>query len=448
MATLRQYVNLDPGLPDELKEIKPLRAGRKLRLVARISPVSEGVPVVFEMKVGGKNVSPSLDEANFSKKEQQHLKKKIGSMPGFARRRSTTDKQGKARATFTLSEFGGDEFEVSAYIGGKKGKKKLLADKFVVWRRFYYQVSSFKSGPKGAGRGGGALAAISTFPMGTVKKEFEDRLHNIEMIDESKTPSITRRCNVLVDDKDYKKSAREGYDDKREPLSMRMVLVNMIAVNKDGYLANLITVKEGLPVEVQLRKRLWFDESLPEKEDWLIEAEWRWDEKSSWKDLDKAYLKAKNEHTIVINFQDIPKKHFLHFFRKAQIRLKLRYLSSSTNGVSWYNAVWIANTAMHRADYSDALKQMVTVHEAGHFIDMVPPTQSTHYVGHGHQGPHCSQGLSALEKALQKYWGLHGTCVMFGECGESSVKYNKFCADCDESVRTRKVRLDRMPQGW
>jgi hypothetical protein len=75
-------------------------------------------------------------------------------MPGVFRKRVATDENGEAKVELHLSGFGGDEFEVKAYVlkpGGKKGKE-LLSQKYVVWRRIYYQVGRFKSGTVGANR--------------------------------------------------------------------------------------------------------------------------------------------------------------------------------------------------------------------------------------------------------------------------------------------------------
>jgi hypothetical protein len=268
------------------------------------------------------------------------------------------------------------------------------------------------------------------------------------MIDETTTDLITRRANVVntEDDSVLQKSAREGYDPKREPLAMRVVLVNQLASNVEGWHSDIVNVEENAAVTVTARRILWVDESLPRTEDWALEAQWRRDEHDGWKTLERKYLQRTAPNKFIINFREIPKKGFFDWFRKAQVRLKLRYLDSSTNGLSWCNAIWLAAENMHKGARSATDKQQTTIHETGHFIGMVPAGQSTHYVGHGHQGGHCSTGLSAAQKALPKYGGLPGTCVMFGE--NATTRKEQFCTICDDSVRTRKVVLSTMPASW
>lgn len=448
MPDVKQYVNIDPSQADQRKELPAKQAGREVVLEATISPKKKGVLVYFEIKSTAKNIVPSLEEANFSPDKLKHLRKRIGGLPGTSTRCSRTDGKGVARVTVKLSEFGGDEFETKAYIQLKNGKKKeLKGDKYIVWRRIYYQVSRFKAGPKGAGRTG-TLSEIPKLDWSVVEQEFKDREHNIEMLDETSTDLITRRANVVNtnDDNVLKKSAREGYDPKREPLAMRVVMVNQLASNEVRWLTDVVKVDENTPTTVNTPRKLWVDESLPRTEDWAVAAEWRRDDKDGWKPLDRAYLQRTAATQFIINFREIPKKHFFDWFREAEIRVKLRYLAGSTNGLSWYNTIWIAAENMHRGARTENAKQQTTIHETGHFIGMVPAGQPTHYVGHGHQGGHCTTGLSPADTALADYGGLPGTCVMFGE--NAATRKKEFCTECDKSVRTRKVVLTQMPASW
>ena len=82
----------------------------------------------------------------------------------------------------------------------------------------------------------------------------------------------------------------------------------------------------------------------------------------------------------------------------------------------------------------------------GHFIDMVPSAQATHYKNHGHQGGHCTTGLSDADKKKSSYSGLPGTCVMFGE--NAVGRSNEFCATCDPSVRKSPIKRSGMPAAW
>jgi len=448
MADVNQYVNVDPAKPDERKEIDVKRAGRSVVVVATVSPKKKGIRVYFDMKSTGNNIVPSLEEANFSSDKLRHLRGRAGGLPGRSTRSALTDAKGEARLTIKLSEFGGDAFEVEAYLlkKGKKGKT-LQADKYIVWRRVYYQVSRFKAAPKGAGRAG-ALPLPPALVWAGVSDEYKARDHNIELVDETATDLITRWANVLDPDDGakLKKSAREGYDPKREPLAMRVVLVHQLATPDEAWFADIVKVKENTPTTVTTTRELWIDESLPLTEDWAVTAQWRRDKKDGWKTLDRKYLTYTSATTFQVNFRDIPKDGFFDFFRSAELRFKLRYLDGSTNGLSWYNAIWLAAENMHIGARSVDAKQQTTIHEAGQFIGMVPAAQSTQYTGHGHQGGHCFTGLSAADQAGADYRGLSGTCVMFGE--NATSRKGVFCSTCDPSVRTRKVVLTKMPASW
>ncbi len=453
MAEIKQYVNLDPTSKDQLNELDAKRAGKIISVKAKLNKKIAGVPIVFEIVSGEENIVRALDSKNFPASQRKKLAELRLAMPGLenpamGRRRVCTDDEGVARVTFVLSEFGGDEFEVKAYIKNKKGKKELLTDKYIVWRRIYYQVSRFRSGPKGAGRVG-TLPEIPHFDWGPVKQEFEARKHNIELVDDSSQDLISRRCNVIETEKDedLKKSAKEGYDNKREPVSLRCVLINMIAESTERVLKT-VTVSQNSPIIITLDHELWVDESKPDKDDFIVGAYWKHvgEIETDWKPFDKAFVEMISSNQIKINFAKIPKRDIFHIFRKAHVKLIVRMLDGSTNGLSWYNAIWIANQCMHEGDRLVKDKQATTIHETGHFIGMVPNTQSTHYTEHGHQGGHCSTGLSPAQKLKDKYWGLPGTCVMFGE--SAAERKNQFCAGCDLSVRKANIVLRRMPGNW
>lgn len=452
MADLKQYVNVDPTKADERKDIAADRAGRTIKVVAEVSPKKKDVTVCFEIELGADNVVKSLDEANFSSEELKFLKKKKLTLPGFvmpgkAKRRARTNDQGKAELELLLSEHGGDEFEVKAYIPKKGGGKgpELKSDKYIVWRRVYFQTSRFKSGPKGANRTG-TLVEIPALAMGPVSTEYTARKHNIELVDDGGTDLITRRCNVLEDDEHYKKSAKEGYDPKREPLAMRLVHVAQIASSAVAEI-EFPVVHEGTQIEKQTPYYLWKDESLALGADWFVKAQWRRTEGDlTWKDLDRAYVTSDGISKIQILFQNIPKTGVFDWFRKARVKVTYRHLKGSTNGVSWYNAIWLAHENMHSGLRGDPAKQQTMIHEVGHFVGLVPAAQSTQYTGKDHQGGHCSTGIPGGELGDASYRGKSGTCVMFGENG--AQRQGTFCATCDPSVRTAKVRIQTMPGDW
>jgi hypothetical protein len=105
----------------------------------------------------------------------------------------------------------------------------------------------------------------------------------------------------------------------------------------------------------------------------------------------------------------------------------------------------IATRANWQARAAAAQVQTI-IHELGHQFGFAPdgtdldrgPNQ---YTGHGHAGSHCSLGAGVTPAQAANpnfmYWGLPGTCVMFGE--NSAARQNAFCADCGPAMRKQDL---------
>lgn len=441
MAIKKQYVNLDPTRPEQLKEIPAARAGSQLKLVATVNKKRSGVTVMFELKSGAGNQVPNLDGRNFSAKQ-------IGKLPGLGsrakvERRVLTNNKGKAEITFFLSEYGGDEFDVRAWIPGKGGKQ-LFSDKYIVWKRFYYQVSRFDVGAAHASRGGAVLPAIPALGLDPVLAEFTARNHNIEIIKDPAPDLIPGRAEI-ADRPVRTAAAAQGYTRTREPLSMRVVHVRQIATNATTQ-RTFEGFTEGVLKQIDLGAAPWIDESLSLNTDWLVTAEWAWtsgDMFGSWKPLAGVnHFVVAGGSAVNVTFPVMPARGW-YTDRNLRLRLTYRYLNGSTNGMQWYNSVWLASENMGLGARTVPAKEQTAIHEIGHFIGMAAARQSTHYVDHGHQGSHCSKGLSVTDKALTSYGGMNGTCVMFGE--NAATRTGQFCAVCDASVCAADIDIPRMP---
>lgn len=453
---IKQYVNLEPDKANELKDLAPERAGRNIKLVAKLNKPVAGVPVVFELIAGQKN--SYLHVQNYSQKHLAYIRKKLYGLDftGRAKRRVVTDDNGEATVEFILSAFGGDEFEVKAYVpkrGGQKGKE-LITEKYVTWRRIYYQVSRFQAGKLGACQKG-SLPEIPHIDWASVEKEFkaESRKHHIELVREDHKDLIRRYANVLdtnLNEQELKLAALDGYKPERKSVTMRCVLVNMIAEQGQKEHETEVTANR-LPISIQTKKgaTLWSDRSLHRGEDCVLVAKWLFADgkDTQWKNFNPRLFEGVGPNTLVLHLEEIPDNLYKPVLGDRPVKiilaLKLRTLAGSTNGLSWYNGIWIANENMHAGKRPEAQKQATTIHEAGHFIGMVSDLQKTYYEHRdrrgGHVGPHCSTGLSAQELKLPVYSGLNGTCVMFGESAASRKPI--FCSECDKSVHEAAVRV-------
>ena len=242
-------------------------------------------------------------------------------------------------------------------------------------------------------------------------------------------------------------SANDGYDNAKEPVTIRTVLVNEISDAKFAELEFPI-VKENTDETKRIEGALFFDESMNVKEDFLIDATWKYADgnDTSEKPLDFKYVEAVNHNTVKINFSKIPKRHLLDVWRKVSIKLNLRVLTASSNGLATGNTIWLASANMYKGKRTDSEKQHTTIHEIGHFIDMVAKGQETRYEGKEHRGPHCWQGLSKEQQKSDDYRDLPGTCIMFG--GSVETRQGCFCVDCSPSVRTFPVPPKKMRTDW
>jgi hypothetical protein len=439
MADIKQYVNLDPTKPKQLDGLDKARAGKTVVLAATIAPKKSGIPIAFEITHGAQNVA----------------------RPGHTERRiATTTDDGKATLSYDLSEHGGDEFTVKASLalGPKKGQA-LSSDKYIVWRRLYYQMSRFKAGTPGKGQPDGSVPEVAAYDISPAEAELAAREHNIELVDKTTTDLIKRYANVMTSDDDskaFKKSGKDSYDKALEPVALRVVIIHELATAATAKITQL-AIANSTTVSVTFPHHLWEDLTKEKETDWLVEGHWRFLGDTDWQSIPQKWIKktASNKASIDLDGAELGAggmwwwRKEVDRTRTIDVRLTYRYAAGSANGMSWYNAIWLASSNMNQgARTADAMKQ-TAIHEIGHFIGMVPTTQSTHYANHGHQGGHCTQGLLPSQittNPTDPYNGLSGTCIMFGENAPSRLP--KFCADCDPSVRKSPVQRTGMPKSW
>jgi hypothetical protein len=240
---------------------------------------------------------------------------------------------------------------------------------------------------------------------------------------------------------------------EREPVSLRVVLCNMISTPYEKT-EECIIVLDRKSIDINFPDLvLWQDDSLPIGTDCIISAHIQFHEKDTPRPINGIFMYGVGPSTIRIRFdlmeQSVLEASFGKNPTKAKATFKLRLLESSTNGLSWYNAVWLAHNFMHgKTPYTPGGKQSTAIHELGHFVDMVNKRQSTWYEDHEHNGPHCSTGISPAKLTSPDYRGLKGTCVMFGEGDPLAKVVNKFCTTCDPSVRESSVRNPQRTRNW
>jgi hypothetical protein len=390
-----------------------------------VDPPKKDVTVVFEVVRGAANIVQA------GKSFKQSAK---------------TDKDGKARVEINLTRYGGDEFTVKTYL--KKGGKELKTETFVVWRRLYCQMSRFMKGKEGNGQPENSMRPVPALDLADLTSELEN--HYIELIDKSAQPTIKRHANVIDNEQDPgrvapKAAALDGYDDTLEPVTVRIVVVNQIATSKTARVKKENVANQG-KVKFSFASFPWNDPSCVKDTDWLVRLEWKWNDAGDWTALPPRWVARTGAKKAEVDLAGAALGGPDDAGRTVDVRVTYRYLSGSTNGRRNRNVFWLASSYMDEGPRdADDLSQ-TTLHELGHTLGMVPVTQSTHYAVHGHQGPHCSTGLSSSDRAKSTYGGMSGTCIMFGENAVSRL--GKFCAQCTKSVRGASAQIEGIGDHW
>ena len=156
---------------------------------------------------------------------------------------------------------------------------------------------------------------------------------------------------VLEHEADLKATARAGYDPQHEPLSMRVVLVNQIA---DSAVAEIEfrNVAETVATPLPVPADLWVDESMAVKTDSLVDAQWCWEWwDPTWKPLAIAHVAATGARRITVTLPNIGARS-VSYSRSLRVKIRYRHKAGGTNGLSWYNTIWLA--AAHMGSHAPA----------------------------------------------------------------------------------------------
>jgi len=151
----KQYINLKKDL--ETQDKRHPEYGREITFRARVKRKDgktqslDGVKVTFKSKCtkAANRAAPdaaiwSDANANFTDNDQ---KEGFGSKGGGDTTSANTDDKGwTTPVTFYLSQYGGDQFEISAELDpsvkGASGAQPKKTKKYIVWRKFWYQMTS------------------------------------------------------------------------------------------------------------------------------------------------------------------------------------------------------------------------------------------------------------------------------------------------------------------
>lgn len=151
----KQYINLKKDL--ETQDKRHPEYGREITFRARVKRKDDkkesldGVTVTFKSKCtkAANRAAPdaaiwSDPNAKFTDNDQ---KEGFGSKGGGEKTSANTDGKGwTTPVTFYLSQYGGDQFEISAELDpsvkGASGTQPKKTKQYIVWRKFWYQMTS------------------------------------------------------------------------------------------------------------------------------------------------------------------------------------------------------------------------------------------------------------------------------------------------------------------
>ncbi len=298
---------------------------------------------------------------------------------------------------FYLSQYGGDEFYVSAtedpaYKGG------LKAGAYVVWRKLWFEVDTMKK------RGGGSLN-----------------------MDDSRLPDIYKPCFIELEkegddnqpDNQWNLQTSElhalGNDyfgAQQSPFQSHEVAVDHQADKKDGDLtinmtASVFTTGATDSYYVYGGMNTWLKTA-------------QYDDGSGWKTLDKSKVSLIGADKVYKNIQVDFSAWPVTPTAAKPVAVKLEFFKSdewSGDGSETPHAMVAMGYWYDTETPAEAKKRTVgtMAHELGHLLGMVPVTSGTHVdTGTGH---HCTDG----------------NCVMYST--NTATRGNNFCNVCLELLK-------------
>lgn len=460
MPVIKQWVNLDPDEREELRDvpgegpIPPERCGPVIHLRATIDQELGGLPVWWGVEPHAENCEPG--GAPSDDWARNRLLAGLEGVPGFYERLAITDGGGEVTGELHVPECGGDRYTVKAFTKNEDGsiRDELQSETYETWRQLYYQVTRM-----GAGSGRESLPAIPDLTTwNDVKNEFNDSRmrHHIRFTEVPAAQTTITRHRSLWNDEMIKRTGVEGYDRSKEPLVLKVSLVDLLAFRgQEDH--TFETVQRYQEYTGRTAKPLFDINSVDDKNDWYLAAVARASDGSAVRITRDDFTKV-GANRIRLRLDAAP------VCRSARVTVRVYVFEKWLGGRSWANGIWVINGCgrwrggeFRIETDSMETKAQIMVHEWGHAIGMVPAASPKHYpTSHGHRGDHCWNGATdpTTFPATESYddHSDGACCTMFGCVSCDTIR---FCDVCSPFVRSRRPSVDgnfqtslMMPAGW
>jgi hypothetical protein len=486
-AAFKQYINLDPQLEGAAK-CHP-EYGRVIRFRARVKQKDgktdklSGVKVVFkrERVDGPQRTDPGGTEpaiwsvANLTAAQQDGF----GGPGGNAETSSITDANGWTSAVeLHLSEFAGDQFKVSAQLdasvkGAAGSTPKKTKASYVVWRRFWYQMT-YADG-YAAQRPTDAEAAFAEvfaemvrasekkFTKADLPADLQDRTFLPEyQLKQGGGNGIVANVGDNSNIGEFSSNAKMNLDVKPEqPVKGNLIVceyqcdASATSQLKDYKLTaagQTITIAQGAGGPIISKPAIRAGATLVAFGEWSLTAA-PWTKGGNITDAD-VEIDAARASTLAVKINlpaGAPAPSVAHpVWVRLQLQTAESFLGWATAGgiVAVYQPSAAAGAQGSLVDFNDT-----TAHEFGHKFNQTPkPAKQPdslkdhplQYVGHGGSGSHCRH--AATVGAGTPNWQdaneatpspQDGDCAMYHRYSASCS--HKFCVVCKSYLQLEKM---------
>jgi hypothetical protein len=340
---------------------------------------------------------------------------------------------GKARFRVRVGVAGGDEFTFKARSAA--GTEVAAADSIATRRKLFYQIMPMV--------GARSISSLPQFE--SVFWNTADRLYlKLEQYAAGRPPIPGLENYNDTDpavEAQVKHDARHSYDTSKAPFSFAVLIVRKNCIPGVERKAVPETVA-GTPIVVDLQSPLFhFADSTAA---WYRSARWQ-PTRGTPQGIPQSDIRVLSPWQVEIDTTGLPAGRGTLHYTFNVVAIMGMGLSYPTE-----NLVTVASEEFDGTPVAEATMRGILVHEVGHKIGMVPgpqgdrdlARQSTHYTGHGHQGPHCHHPAPLVRNymRLRRPLSPPPACTMFGD---TSANTDAFCEHCRPSVRKLDVNPER-----